>query len=378
MAGARSAAAWLGGVTLALVGSSLEAAGLNGMKHAHTAERRRAPESRRPVLRRPLWWAGFGVFLAGNAMDFVALGLAGQSIVALCGSTSMLTNAAVARWLGEVFTRKDAYGTLLIIVGVAVTVAFSRRTVREYDLDQILARYRQPGPASFLGGVCAAAFVLLAFIWANRTLDPLGHEVAGGEGKEMVRAGGGCKAAGGGEAAAPTIVGAEAGSAVRAGDGGDGGLEEGGHQALPSSGVSLADLSTMLQRSPLERAYHLAHPALGALIAAIALNIGKAVSELLVTTVQGDNQLDKPLLYVLVAAFVCCLVSQLHFIDRSLRINDALLHVPVFYVLWNLLAMVGGGVVFEEFADFRASDYALFSLGAGILFLGVYCCASHA
>jgi len=134
----------------------------------------------------------------------------------------------------------------------------------------------------------------------------------------------------------------------------------------------------MLQRSPLERASHLAHPALGALIAAIALNIGKAVSELLVTTVQGDNQLDKPLLYVLVAAFVCCLVSQLHFIDRSLRINDALLHVPVFYVLWNLLAMVGGGVVFEEFADFRASDYALFSLGAGILFLGVYCCASHA
>ena len=363
---------------MALVGSSLEAAGLNGMKHAHTAERRRTPESRRPVLRRPLWWAGFGVFLAGNAMDFVALGLAGQSIVALCGSTSMLTNAAVARWLGEVFTRKDAYGTLLIIVGVAVTVAFSRRTVREYDLDQILARYSQPGPASFIGGVCAAAFVLLVFIWANRTLDPLGHEAGGGEGKEMVLAGGGRKAAGGGEAATPANAGPEAGAAVGAGDRAAGGLEMGGLQALPNSSVSLADLSTMLQRSPLERAYHLAHPAVGALIAAIAINIGKAVSELLVTTVQGDNQLDKPLSYVLIAAFVCCLVSQLHFIDRSLRINDALLHVPVFYVLWNLLAMVGGGVVFEEFAGFRASDYALFSLGSGILFLGVYFCASHA
>jgi len=372
MAGARPAAAWVGGVALALAGSSFEAAGLNGMKFAHTAERRRAPPSRRPVLRRPLWWAGFGVFLAGNAMDFVALGLTGQSVVALCGSTSMLTNAAVARWLGEVFTRQDAYGTLLIIVGVAVTVAFSRRTVKDYDLDQILARYREPGPASFIGGVCAAALALLVFIRANRALDPAARDGVGRAGKETVLAGGGA-----GRGAAGGAESAETGAAAAAGAGSGTGAERGGHEA-PPSGVSLADLSIILQRPPLERAYHLAHPALGALIAAIAINVGKAVSELLVTTVQGDNQLDKPLSYVLIVVFGCCLVSQLHFIDRSLRINDALLHVPVFYVLWNLLAMVGGGVVFEEFAGFHASDYALFSVGAGILFLGVHFCASHA
>jgi len=110
----------------------------------------------------------------------------------------------------------------------------------------------------------------------------------------------------------------------------------------------------------------------------LAINIGKAVSELFLTTFQGDNQLGKPLSWVLITAFAVCLVAQLHFIDRSLRINDALLHVPVFYVLWNLLAMVGGGVVFEEFAGFGAADYSLFSVGAIILFLGVYFCSAHA
>ena len=360
--------AWAAGVALAVCGSSLEAAGLNGMKHSHTAERRREVPTRRPVLRRPLWWAGFGVFLAGNGMDFVALGLVGQSTVALCGSTSMLTNAAVARWLGETFPQRDAYGTLLIIIGVAVTVAFSDRKVQDYDLEEVLARYREPGPAFFIGGVCAAATVLVVFIWAFRGLDSVASDPPPEASEAALES--------------PPRWGAEMVPLQRRGADPSATAEQnkGGQPPdLPApGGLSQAGLSLMLERPPLERAFCLAHPAVGALIASLAINIGKAVSELFLTTFQGDNQLGKPLSWVLITAFAVCLVAQLHFIDRSLRINDALLHVPVFYVLWNLLAMVGGGVVFEEFAGFGAADYSLFSVGAIILFLGVYFCSAHA
>jgi hypothetical protein len=50
---------------------------------------------------------------------------------------------------------------------------------------------------------------------------------------------------------------------------------------------------------------------------------------------------------------------------------DALLQIPVFYVVWTLFDVIGGGIYFDEFSGFTATQYALFISGVVIIFLGV-------
>ncbi|XRB03129.1 magnesium transporter [Pycnococcus provasolii] len=87
---------------------------------------------------------------------------------------------------------------------------------------------------------------------------------------------------------------------------------------------------------------------------------------------------------------------QIHAINVSLGHNDALYHIPSFFVLWNLLSIMSSAVVYEEIKlgsrdgesfyffgmsltspDPLASAWALFVLGVGSLFLGVYLVASR-
>jgi len=45
-----------------------------------------------------LWTIGFTVFLVGNVLDFLALGLTKVSIVTLVGSGSLVVNTVIARF----------------------------------------------------------------------------------------------------------------------------------------------------------------------------------------------------------------------------------------------------------------------------------------
>ena len=333
-------------------------AGLNIIKYSHTREARARPavEARRHPLLQPVWWGGFAVFLVGNVCDFVALGLAGQSVVSICGSMSMVSNALTARLFGERFLRTDLAGIAAIIVGVVITIVFSKPAAVDMDLADVLARYRRPASIVFLlvtAGACAGLYL---FIRLNQGILP----------EERGKGRGGAKYAAedpgadedsdlGGEGAEGEGAALAAGGGSGAGEGGAPGAPEGGERSK--------------RRAKL---YRLAHPAIGALIAALAINFGKAVSEMFIATSMGNNQLDKGLTWVFIAVFVFCLVSQMAFIDKSLRINDAMLHVPFFYVLWNIMSMLGGGIVFGEFDGFTGREYAAFVCGAAVLFAGVY------
>ena len=95
-------------------------AGLNIIKYSHTREARARPavEARRHPLLQPVWWGGFAVFLVGNVCDFVALGLAGQSVVSICGSMSMVSNALTARLFGDAATPRWLAGFLVVSVSL--------------------------------------------------------------------------------------------------------------------------------------------------------------------------------------------------------------------------------------------------------------------
>ncbi|KAJ2395747.1 hypothetical protein GGI05_001439, partial [Coemansia sp. RSA 2603] len=45
--------------------------------------------------------------------------------------------------------------------------------------------------------------------------------------------------------------------------------------------------------------------------------------------------------------------------------------VPVFYVVWTVFDIIGGGVYFNEFKMFTTVEYVLFTLGVAVIFSGV-------
>ena len=53
-------------------------------------------------------------------------------------------------------------------------------------------------------------------------------------------------------------------------------------------------------------------------------------------------------MWVLPVAMICCTVLDVHFVNKSLKFNDALLHAPVCFVLWQIFSLVCGAVMYEE------------------------------
>ncbi|KAI8811725.1 hypothetical protein BJ742DRAFT_674422 [Cladochytrium replicatum] len=115
-----------------------------------------------------------------------------------------------------------------------------------------------------------------------------------------------------------------------------------------------------------------AYASLGGLMATITVLFAKSTIHLLSTTiVGGDNQYDNILAYVITMVTVITAVSQVYWINMGLQRYDALLQVPVFYVVWTLFDVIGGGIYFDEFKDFTTVKYILFCSGVAIIFMGV-------
>jgi len=76
-----------------------------------------------------IWFVGSFVFAIGNGCDFVALGIAPQSVVTLVGSWCLVVNTMTAQYvLSEVTTRYDVLSSLVIICGIVLTVLPCRVT----------------------------------------------------------------------------------------------------------------------------------------------------------------------------------------------------------------------------------------------------------
>lgn len=55
----------------------------------------------------------------------------------------------------------------------------------------------------------------------------------------------------------------------------------------------------------------------------------------------------------------------------GLQRYDALLQIPVFYTVWTLFDVIGGGVYFDEFRGFSTKQYGLFVFAVAVIFVGV-------
>ena len=95
--------------------------GTNLQKASHVTDLALPEEQRTPYYKRPSWWIGFICTMSASIGDFVALGLATQSLVAaLGGASSLICNVIAATCYNkEKVYKTDIAGVVFIIAGSA-------------------------------------------------------------------------------------------------------------------------------------------------------------------------------------------------------------------------------------------------------------------
>ncbi|KAM9842760.1 NIPA-like protein 3 [Aulostomus maculatus] len=109
-----------------------------------------------------------------------------------------------------------------------------------------------------------------------------------------------------------------------------------------------------------------------ALLGSVTVITVKAVSSMLVLTIDGAMQLDYPIFSVMFVCMVAAVVFQARFLSQACQLFDSCLIVSVNYILSTTLAVVAGAVFYLEFKNEGILDICLFLLGTGICFLGVF------
>ncbi|KAJ3223775.1 hypothetical protein HDU81_008968 [Chytriomyces hyalinus] len=98
----------------------------------------------------------------------------------------------------------------------------------------------------------------------------------------------------------------------------------------------------------------------------------KSTIHLLTNSFLGDNQFNSIYSWMILGVTVFTAFAQVYWINMGLQRYDALLQIPVFFVVWTLFDVVGGGVYFDEFSGFTPRQYGLFILAIGVIFFGVF------
>ena len=322
---------WFIGAGLSVLGSVGSNLGINIQKYSFLQNSKLPVEQQRVYTRQPGWAVGLALVILGSVGDFAALALAAQSIITPIGSVTLVANMVFAHfWLKETLSRRDLTGTVLIIAGSVLTVSFGDHSDPTYNLSDFRHFFGLTSALLYTFIILTVSVALYALILFLR---PIKRRIVTLT-KEY-------------EHLTPDSV----------------------REEQMRGNAELAALHARYSRW--EKVHPFCYCALSGMLGAQSVLFGKMVSELISTSIQGDNQLLSPFPYI----FLCCMLSfvfaQLHFLALALTYFDALYCVPIFQCFFIVTSTVGGAAFFEEFASFSALQMVMFPLGIATTTLGV-------
>ncbi|XP_008294497.1 NIPA-like protein 3 [Stegastes partitus] len=109
-----------------------------------------------------------------------------------------------------------------------------------------------------------------------------------------------------------------------------------------------------------------------ALLGSVTVITVKAVSGMLVLSVEGNMQLDYPIFSVMLVCMVASVVFQARFLSQACKLHDSSLIASVNYILSTFFAVVAGAVFYLEFNNEDVLHICMFVLGTVFCFLGVF------
>lgn len=158
---------WVAGFTISLVFSVLNSIGINLQKYS--LARNANATVKRTTCRQPLWVIGFTLICLGSILDFVAFGMAPQTLLAPLAALTLVWNMFIAPiFHKEKVTRQNIIATIIIFIGVTITVIYAGHSTPEYDLEDLITLYKAPVMHAYLTFIL---FFLLVLIISVRTIE---------------------------------------------------------------------------------------------------------------------------------------------------------------------------------------------------------------
>ncbi|KAM3594652.1 uncharacterized protein V6R79_011545 [Siganus canaliculatus] len=108
------------------------------------------------------------------------------------------------------------------------------------------------------------------------------------------------------------------------------------------------------------------------LLGSVTVITVKAVSGMLVLTVEGSMQLNYPIFSVMFVCMVASVVFQARFLAQACNMYDSCLIASVNYILSTSFALTAGAVFYLEFNNEDVLHICMFALGCAFCFLGVF------
>ncbi|KAM9356455.1 NIPA-like protein 3 [Pholidichthys leucotaenia] len=109
-----------------------------------------------------------------------------------------------------------------------------------------------------------------------------------------------------------------------------------------------------------------------AVLGSVTVITVKAVSGMLVLTIEGTMQLNYPIFSVMFVCMVASVMFQARFLSQACKLHDSSLIASVNYIISTSFAVVAGAVFYMEFNNEDVLHICMFVLGSGLCFLGVF------
>ncbi|GMF32745.1 unnamed protein product [Phytophthora fragariaefolia] len=301
-------AVWVIGFTIAVVFSFLASVGINLQKKA-LKQNELGPEPK-PAYRLPLWTLGFVLCAVGSVLDFVAFGLAPQSLLAPLAALTLVWNMMLAPCFNkEKLSKKDIVSTLIIFVGATIAVVFASHTSPSYNLDMLMQLYRDPLTIVYF---CVVFLTVVAHFAAIQIIEMF---------------------------------------------------------CLISKRHRIIQVGTPGTWATIRL---VGYAGLAGTLGGQSVLFAKSTAELLKGVFNGDASCFAHYqTYLIAFALVVCLCLQIKYLNGGLVHYDALSMVPVYQAYWVISGVLGGVIYFQEIRTFSVLQAVMFVLGIGISIFGV-------
>ena len=135
---------WVIGFLLCMVFAAMSPLALNLQKNSIMENDSLPKHEQLPVYRQRKWMCAVVILVSCSLVDFVAYGLAPQSLLTPLGAMVLVYNMAIARFYGEVVGRVEIIATGIISVGTILCIVFADHYTPSYSFSDILSLWYTP------------------------------------------------------------------------------------------------------------------------------------------------------------------------------------------------------------------------------------------
>ncbi|KAH8835770.1 hypothetical protein DL96DRAFT_1575550 [Flagelloscypha sp. PMI_526] len=365
------------GIGIGLFASCLQSLGLTIQRRSHVEDQNLPLGQQRSEYRRPLFLLGFSIFissnLVGSVLQIIVLPII---ILAPLGAISLLWNALFARLLlGDVFSHWLILGTIGIIAGALLIAFFGIVPETTRSLEDLIQLFSRPAfityfsLLSFVIIVCLVTTHITEFTLSRRIATLSSSPETGSSVSLAPRSH---------SRTDPSVlttglvenVGEELPTTERTP------LLSAAHRT-PSSDSSLSSSSTaaITKNSSIARTRTIlafSYASFSGILSGMCLLFAKSGVELLLLTIQGNNQFWRWQAWMLVFGLVAFALLQLWYLHKALVLASPTLVCPSAFCFYNLSSIVNGLVYFDQFSSIPPLHLGLVGLGIVILLGGVW------